>query len=226
MENSNRELVLVRNLRWLNKEKYSFSVHFIPFFPSTLFLCSKTRIHSASGGQEMLIRSEAFNQGDIYENEGTWGTRLFQCYFGLRGWQLIRDIPYFGGRFKETCTCHWPFFSILRTDYPFERTWENICSSSGYASQVRDFRVQRRERQRECKKKNVLQAKQQLCTCIKLFCTFLCPFLHDYDVLPNLAFYGGRKQATTKFNFSFCAWIWSVGIQLQEGSPTFDKVSG
>ena len=45
------------------------------------------------------------------------------------------------------------------------------------------------------KKKNVLQAKQQLCTCIKLFCTFLCPFLHDYDVLPNLAFYGGRKTS-------------------------------
>ena len=159
MVNSNRELVLVRNLRWLNKEKYSFSVHFIPFFPSTLFLFSKTRIHSASGGQEMLIRSEAFNQGDIYENEGTWGTRLFQCYFGLRGWQLIRDIPYFGGRFKETCNCHWPFFSILRTDYPSERTWENICSSSGYASQVRDFRVQRRERQRECKKKKRFTSK-------------------------------------------------------------------
>ena len=29
-------------------------------------------------------------------------------------------------------------------------------------------------------------------------------FLHDYDVkMPNLAFYGGRKQATTKFYFSF-----------------------
>ena len=67
----------------------------------------------------MLIRSEAFNQGYIYKNEGTWGTRLFQCYFGLRGWQLIRDIPYFGRRTKETCTCHWPFFSILRTDYPY-----------------------------------------------------------------------------------------------------------
>ena len=29
-------------------------------------------------------------------------------------------------------------------------------------------------------------------------------FLHDYDVkMPNFAFYGGRKQATTKFYFSF-----------------------
>ena len=31
-----------------------------------------------------------------------------------------------------------------------------------------------------------------------------CPFLLDYDVkMPNFAFYGGRKQATTKFYFSF-----------------------
>ena len=30
------------------------------------------------------------------------------------------------------------------------------------------------------------------------------PILHDYDVkMPNFAFYGGRKQATTKFYFSF-----------------------
>ena len=29
------------------------------------------------------------------------------------------------------------------------------------------------------------------------------PFLHDYDVkMPNLAFCGGRKQATTKLYFS------------------------
>ena len=77
------------------------------------------------------------------------------------------------------------------------------------------------------KKKKILLAKQQLCTCTMLFCTFLCSFLHDYDVnLPNFAFYGGRKQATTKFYFSFCTWIWCLGIQLQEGSPTFDKVIG
>ena len=34
-----------------------------------------------------------------------------------------------------------------------------------------------------------------------------------------------NKQQLTKFNFYFCTWIWSLGIQLQEGSPTFDKVS-
>ena len=53
------------------------------------------------------------------------------------------------------------------------------------------------------------------------------PFLHDYDVkMPNLAFCGGRKQAKTKLYFSLWAWIWSLEIQLQEGSPTVDKVSG
>ena len=35
-----------------------------------------------------------------------------------------------------------------------------------------------------------------------LFIPFL--FLHDYDVkMPNFAFHGGHKQATTKFYFSF-----------------------
>ena len=30
------------------------------------------------------------------------------------------------------------------------------------------------------------------------------PLLHDHDVkMPNFTFYGGRKQATTKFSFSF-----------------------
>ena len=35
-----------------------------------------------------------------------------------------------------------------------------------------------------------------------LFCTFLCPFLYDYDVkMPNFTFYGVRKQVRTKFYF-------------------------
>ena len=34
------------------------------------------------------------------------------------------------------------------------------------------------------------------------------PFLHDYDVkMSNFMFYRGRKQATTKFSFSFFTWI-------------------
>ena len=35
------------------------------------------------------------------------------------------------------------------------------------------------------------------------------PALHDYDVkMPNFVFYGARKQATTKFCFSFRTWIY------------------
>ena len=47
------------------------------------------------------------------------------------------------------------------------------------------------------------------------FCTFLCRFLHDYDVkMPHFMFYTGRKQATTKFSFSFMTWIRQLEIQL------------
>ena len=35
------------------------------------------------------------------------------------------------------------------------------------------------------------------------FLSISFPFLHDYDMkIPNFAFYGGRKQATTKYYFS------------------------
>ena len=60
-----------------------------------------------------------------------------------------------------------------------------------------------------------------------LFCIFLCPFLHDYDVkMPNFAIYGVRKQATAKFVSLSTLGYGPSGIQLQEGSPTFEKVSG
>ena len=36
-----------------------------------------------------------------------------------------------------------------------------------------------------------------------LFCTFLCLFLHKYDVkVPVFTLYGVREQATTKFYLS------------------------
>ena len=47
------------------------------------------------------------------------------------------------------------------------------------------------------------------------------PFLHDYDVkMPNFAFYGGRKQATTKFislsELEFCPLKFSLRrVRLQ-----------
>ena len=60
---------------------------------------------------------------------------------------------------------------------------------------IRDFKIQRRGRQRERQKNNRFNKQ------------------NNNDVkMPNLAFYGGRKQATTKFYFSFWAWIWSFEI--------------
>ena len=88
---------------------------------------------------------------------------------------------------------------------------------------VMDFKIQReRERQKTVgliSKTTTLHVHHAF-----LYISFL--FLHDYDVkMPNFTFYGGRKQATTKLYFSFWAWPWILEIQLQEGSPTFDKVS-
>ena len=49
------------------------------------------------------------------------------------------------------------------------------------------------------------------------------PSPHDYGVkIPNFTFYGGRKQATTNFSFSFKTWVWSPRNQLQGNSPTYD----
>ena len=40
------------------------------------------------------------------------------------------------------------------------------------------------------------------------------PSLHDHDVkMPNFTLHRGSTQATTKFRFSFCTWIWLLGIQ-------------
>ena len=51
------------------------------------------------------------------------------------------------------------------------------------------------------------------------------PFSYDYDVkMPNFAFYGERKQATRSFTS-----LSEPGLKkkknLQQGLPTFDKVT-
>ena len=48
--------------------------------------------------------------------------------------------------------------------------------------------------------------------------------MHDNDgKMPDFTFYGGRKQATAKFSFSFWTWIRFLGIRLNKSSLTFDK---
>ena len=93
---------------------------------------------------------------------------------------------------------------------------------------IRDFKIQRRGRQCEGKKKTIGLNKQN-----NNFAHAPHFFVHFFPVFARLQrenalflIYGGRKQATTKFYFSFWAWIWSLEIQLQEGSPTIVKVSG
>ena len=84
---------------------------------------------------------------------------------------------------------------------------------------IRDRNIKRRGRQRERRKNNRFYIKQN--NNLHAFCTFLCPFLHDYD-----AFYGLRKQASTKFYFFSWGWMWSLGIQFLEGSPHLTKLVG
>ena len=63
----------------------------------------------------------------------------------------------------------------------------------------------------------VLWAKQQLCTCITLFSTFLWRSMNFYDVKPpNATFCGGRKHTTTNFSFSFWTWMRCLRILLQQ----------
>ena len=91
----------------------------------------------------------------------------------------------------------------------------------------RYFKIQRRRRQRERKKTIGFISKIITLHVLQAYWYISLPFLHDYDVkLPNFAFYGLCKQATTKFYFCFWTWKCSLRIQLQEGSPTFDKVIG
>ena len=80
-----------------------------------------------------------------------------------------------------------------------------------------------RQRQQELQKRNRFRlAKQQLCTCITVFCNFHCRRCTTYDVkLPNLTFYGGREHKTAIFFFFSWTSIQSIRIQLQKSSPLF-----
>ena len=60
--------------------------------------------------------------------------------------------------------------------------------------QFREFKIQRRGRQQERKKKIGLISKTTTSHVQHTFLFISFPFLHDYDVkMPNFAFYGGRK---------------------------------
>ena len=74
-------------------------------------------------------------------------------------------------------------------------------------------------------KQALRQAKQQLCTSITLFCTFLCRRCTNNDAKqPNFRFCGQREHKTTTL---FVSWTFipSFRIQLQKNSPKFDELN-
>ena len=93
---------------------------------------------------------------------------------------------------------------------------------------IRDFKIQRRERQRERQKNNRFKKQNNnFARAITPFLYISFPLMHDCDLkMPNFSFSKGRNEATTKLYSSFRAWIWSLEIQLQEGMSTFDKARG
>ena len=91
---------------------------------------------------------------------------------------------------------------------------------------IGDFKIRRRDGNENVKKQQVnFISKTTTFHVHQSFLYISLPFLHDYDVKCLIfAFYGQRKQATRKFYFSFCIKnLISLGIQLQEGSSTFEK---
>ena len=69
------------------------------------------------------------------------------------------------------------------------------------SADIREFK-QRQQRERQNSNRFIEQNKTFARASRFLYISL--PLLHNYDVkMPIFMFYGGRKQATTKFSFSF-----------------------
>ena len=89
-------------------------------------------------------------------------------------------------------------FSIWRKG----NTSKNICENSEL------IRSNDAEDNKNVKKTIGLISKTTTSHVHHTFLYISFPFLHDYNVkMPNVAFYGGPKQATRKFYFSLGAFI-------------------
>ena len=162
--------------------------------------------------------------------------RLVTSHLKHQTWRVIRSVIEFSESKSGCFRAEWNNLKLLRCQqqgkkfalFLCKKRWPYLQSfNERHVVDIRDFKIQRRGRQRERQKNNWFISKTTTSHVHHTFLYISFPFLHDYDVkMPHFAFYGGRKQATTKFYFSFWAWIWSLEIQLQEGSPTIDKVSG
>ena len=99
-----------------------------------------------------------------------------------------------------------------------------VCFSIEHARPRDDYEYPTTRRQRELQQNNRFNKQNNnFARASRFYFCISLSFLHDYDVkMPYSAFYGERKQATTKFILLFAL---ELGIQLHLGSPTFDRVS-
>ena len=83
---------------------------------------------------------------------------------------------------------------------------------------IRDFKNQRLDDNEKVKKsKRFNKQNNNFAQAPHFFVHFLPVFARLRRENALFRVYGGRKQATTKFYFSFWAWIWSLEIQLFKG---------
>ena len=117
----------------------------------------------------------------------------------------------------------WPWCACLNSKSKY-----NGVTREDIQSPYKDFKIQRRGRQQGMSKNNrFYKQNNNFARASHLFVHFFARFLMiTIKKVPNLTFYGARKQWTTKFYFSVWTWIWSLGIQLQKVSPKFEKGSG
>ena len=113
---------------------------------------------------------------------------FFVCYSYILSQRTLSSVGCYAGGFKG-----FPAFSFVL----------GSCYAGTYMQVNRKFKIQRRDRNENVKKKGLI-IKTTTLHVHETFFYISLPFLHDYDVkMPNFAFYGERKQETKKFYFSF-----------------------
>ena len=139
---------------------------------------------------------------------------------------LLAFLGVFTGRMTEfpilydTSTNPYRFINLRPEKWtPFKRSF-SVWS-------IRELKQRRRRRQRERQKSNwVRLAKQQLWTCIRLFCAFLCLQCTTTTWKCLILRRFMEDVNTTRNNFLFLFLNFSrVLIQLQKNLPTFNKMS-
>ena len=95
--------------------------------------------------------------------------------------------------------------------------------SSSPLTNIWQLKQRRRQRHWEREKSNRFRlTKQQLCTCITLFCTFFLPSLHDYDVKMRIFTFCGRREHKKRLSFSFLELRFILSeFSSREKLPTF-----